>query len=197
MTSADEVAKALREDPRPADRILNFGALLARESGSEVVIVGGSAIEVYTEGGYHSGDIDLRGDKPAVHRVLARWGFRDQGRLWTHDDWKLAVDLVGDRYSGDPYRATQVETPCGPMRLAAVEELLVKRLARAKHWPGPPEVARDDVRQAGMLWETLGKTLDRDYLGQRARRYDVADLLADLVGKPESRREGGRARRGS
>jgi hypothetical protein len=33
------------------DGILYFGAQLARESGSDVVIVGGSAIEVYSRGG--------------------------------------------------------------------------------------------------------------------------------------------------
>jgi hypothetical protein len=64
-------------------RIRLFSALLAKESGlgtEGLTVVGGSAIEIYTEGDYVSADIDLVVDsRPSVTAVLERWGFRDEG----------------------------------------------------------------------------------------------------------------------
>lgn len=183
MTSAEEVDRILRETAARHDRIVYFGALLAHESRSDVVIVGGSAIEVYTRGGYVSGDIDVRADKKAVQRVLAVWGFQDEGRLWIRSDWGIAIDVVGDRYSGDPYRATTISTPYGPVRIAVVEDLFVKRLASAKHWRVPAA-----LEEAGLLWMDYEASMDIEYLERQARSYDVLDLLAAFrKGETESR----------
>jgi hypothetical protein len=159
MTSEEEVGRILTNTRETYDRILYFGALLARECRSDVVIVGGSAIEIYTRGGYRSGDIDIRADKAAAHRVLARWKFKDEGRLWIRPDWRLAIDVVGDRYSGDPYRSTTVSTPYGPVQIAVVEDVFVKRLASAKHWQ--VSAALDE---AELLWKDYGVSMDLDYL---------------------------------
>lgn len=175
MTSELEVGRILGNTPEKHNRVLYFGALLARESQSEVVIVGGSAIEIYTRGGYASGDIDIRADREKVHAVLGRWGFRDRGRLWTRADWGLAIDVVGDMYSGDPYRATTVSTPFGPVRLAVVEDLFVKRLAAAKHW----RVAAA-LEEAYLLWADYRDRMDSEYLLRKAKEYQVEDLLEDV-----------------
>jgi hypothetical protein len=183
MTSASDVLTILRSDPSPDKRILNFGALLAKEIDSEVIIVGGSAIEVLTKGQYVSGDIDIRADRSRVAEALKRWGFENPSRLWIHDGWRIAVDVVGDRYSGDPYRATVVVTPFGPVSLAVPEDLIVKRLARAKHWGGSDQDKREDLVQARLLWEGYRSTLDLAYLEDRARHYGVEDLLDRLRGR--------------
>ncbi len=175
MTSADEVGRILASTPKSHDRILYFAALLAKESGSEVVVVGGSAIEVYTRGGYVSGDIDIRTDRKVAHRVLAKWNFRDEGRLWIRSDWKIAVDVVGDGYSGDPYRTTTVSTPYGPVRIAVVEDVFIKRLASAKHWQ-----VKEALNEAELLWSDYRVTMDVAYLDRQARTYDVGDLLREF-----------------
>ncbi len=175
MTTADQVGRILASTPERHNRILYFAALLTRESESDVVVVGGSAIEIYTRGGYVSGDIDVRADRSAVHRVLARWGFEDHGRLWIRKDWEIAIDVVGDRYSGDPYRATTVSTPYGPVRIAVVEDLFVKRLASAKHWR-----VRSALNEADLLWRDYRNEMDVAYLDRQARAYDVVDLLAEF-----------------
>src|SRR5271155_698059 len=168
MTTAAAAGPIPSATPPRHDQILYFAALLARESGSDVVIVGGSAIEVYTRGGYVSGDIDIRADRTRVHRVLAKWNFADEGRLWIRSDWKVAVDVVGDEYSGDPYRATTISTPHGPVRLAVVEDVFVKRLASAKHWQ-----TRAALDEADLLWRDYRGTMDVAYLDRQARTYDV------------------------
>ncbi|MFZ1022526.1 MAG: hypothetical protein WAN87_00115 [Thermoplasmata archaeon] len=175
MTSAEEVERVLTSDPSPDQRILNFAGLLQRDSGSEVIIVGGSAIEVHSRGKYHSDDLDLRGDREAIRRVLARWGFRNAGKIWLREDWKIAVDVVGTKYTGDPYRAVRVETKFGPVRVAVVEDLIIKRLAEAKHWK-----TKKAIQEAAVLWADYRDRIDFEYLNRQAREYDVVDLLADF-----------------
>ncbi|HXQ93932.1 MAG TPA: hypothetical protein VN864_02015 [Thermoplasmata archaeon] len=173
MTGVDEIGRILRSTPKSYDRILHFAALLAREIGSEVVVVGGSAIEVYTKGGYVSGDIDIRADREAVRRALAGWKFNEEGRLWIRADWNIAVDVVGNQYTGDPYRATTAATPYGPVQIAVVEDLFVKRLAAAKHWR-----VREALDEASLLWADYSDRMDVAYLDQQAATYKVLDLLA-------------------
>jgi hypothetical protein len=181
MTGSNEVGRILASTPHKHERILYFGALLAKESGSDIIVVGGSAIEVYTRGKYVSGDVDIRADRPAVDRVLAKWGFKDHGRLWIRKDWGLAVDVVGDEYSGDPYRATTVSTPYGSVRIAVVEDLFVKRLAAAKHWRVP-----EALDEANLLWSGYRDQMDDAYLSRQASAYHVLDLLNKFRGTGDS-----------
>ena len=185
MTTEQEVGRVLAKTRASHDRILYFCALLASESQSDVVIVGGSAIEIYTRGGYVSGDIDIRADKASVHRVLARWNFKDEGRLWIRSDWRLAIDVVGDKYSGDPYRATTISTPYGPVRIAVVEDVFVKRLASAKHWK-----VQAALKEAEFLWKDYRGTMDIQYLERQAKAYDVVDLLEEFRRGSTSPRRG-------
>lgn len=175
MTTPEEVEKALSSQKGPDRKVLAFAALLGQEAQVDLIVVGGSAIEIYTQGGYVSGDIDLVGDPERIRRALARWGFKDHGRLWIRDDWKIAVDVVGAIYTGDPYRLATVETPFGPVRVAALEDLIVKRLAEAKHWQ-----VRAALEEASLLWSAHREKLDQAYLDKQARTYDVVDLLEDL-----------------
>ena len=175
MMERKEVEQALLTETANEKRILTFAALLAKASGSDVIVVGGSAIEVYTRGGYTSGDIDLTGDRRKIHLVLKAWEFKDEGRLWTHKDWKVAVEVVGAQYNGSLFRTSLIETPYGPVRVAAIEDLLIKRLAEAKHWK-----VKKALDEAAILWAATADRLDYSYLEEQAKRYDVVDILSDF-----------------
>ncbi|HLF07205.1 MAG TPA: hypothetical protein VI893_08560 [Thermoplasmata archaeon] len=175
----DEVGRILDEQAAIADRRLMFSALLARESGlsgSDFIVVGGSAIEIYTRGAYVSGDIDLIAkDEKSVHRVLQRWGFERPGRLWIRQDWGIAVDVVRSWYRGDVSRTREVTTKYGNIRLAAVEDLLVTRLAAFKHWK-----VKEALEEAVKLITLFAATVDWAYIREEARKGDLADVLSDL-----------------
>jgi hypothetical protein len=64
-----------------------------------------------------------------------------------HGEWGLAIDVVCDAYSGDPHPTTTISTPYGILRIAAVEDLFVKRLAAAKHW-----TVDEALKEADLLW---------------------------------------------
>jgi len=179
MSSIDELREALDRAGSPTERRLYFVAFLMRDAGWKVddaIVVGGSAIEIYTSGRYTTGDIDLVVTVPSLpDRILRSWGFREQGRIRYHDELAIVVDFVKPPYTGDPDRCQVLTTPYGPVRIAAIEDLLVKRLASAKHWRRP-----EDLEHAKILAVLYRDRIAWDYVAEQAARYNVEDVMANL-----------------
>ncbi len=153
-----DVQSALRRIESETDlnvRSLLLAAVVSeafREVGFEPVVVGGSAIEFYTDGAYMSGDVDIcwtgqRVPTPADRgRVMASLGAPRGGPR----SWKLAglfLDLLGqvETYADGEFKF--METPLGAVLLPPVEDLLVERIFAARCWTGPDPVAEDCARK--------------------------------------------------
>lgn len=177
MRSPADVGRILEAEPRGPGRTLAFAGLVANESGlgERLVVVGGSAIEILTAGAYVSDDIDLVDEgreRERIAAILRRWGFHRSGHGWSRKDWAIYVDLPPGPYHGFIELTTIVETRFGPVRVAAPEDLLVRRLAMAKYW-------REEraIREAALLIARFGDSLNWPYIEEKARREKVADLL--------------------
>ena len=107
--------------------------------------------------------------------MLRDWRFTRQGRIWLHEGLGIVLDFVKPPYTGDIARTQVLATPYGSIRLAAVEDLIVKRLASAKHWRRP-----NDAEHAQMLAAAYEERIQWAYVERLAAEYDVVDLLADL-----------------
>jgi hypothetical protein len=182
MVTRPEFEEALSKAPTPGERVALLGALLARESGlgDRLVVVGGSAISVYTDSAYVSKDIDIVAKKERITPVLRRWGFgfdERQGRgYWVRDDLRIMVDLINrSDYVGLTAGTGRRSTPAGPVRIAAVEDLILRRLIFAKRGRNP-----ELLNQATLLWLRYGRELDTEYLESQSRYEDVEDLYLDL-----------------
>ncbi len=161
---------------------------LFRERGFEPVVVGGSAIEFYTDGAYMSGDTDIcwtgsrtptpdeRGE--IMHQIP---GSRRKGTR----SWQIAglwVDLLGElsRYGNSPHFA--MRTPLGQVVLLTVEELLAERVFAAQKWTGFN--AEDDQCARKLLACVLREQIPCDWT--EARRiaalpaYRCADELETM-----------------
>ena len=133
----DEMQKAvsLIENETDANaRALLLAALVSEEfraRGFEPVIVGGSAIEFYTDGAYMSGDVDVcwkggrtptAADRAGVMAAVP--GVEPLGtRCWKLFD--LYLDLLGEVTTYTPENYTKMATPLGTIVLQPVEDLLV------------------------------------------------------------------------
>jgi hypothetical protein len=155
------------------------------ERGIELVVVGGSAIELYTEGAYVSGDIDLCvvSGKALTYRqrqeIMAGVGGSGGPR-----SWKIAgvyVDILGELEKESRAALRRIDSPYGGVRLAAVEDLIVERVLISVYPPYPP--AKDCAAKliaAGLLdevqtdWEEV-----RRLAGTPA--YDVWPELKQIV----------------
>jgi hypothetical protein len=177
LRSPADVGRILEAEPRGPARTLAFTGLVADESGlgDRLVVVGGSAIEILTAGAYVSDDIDLVDEGRERQRIVAilrRWGFRRSGRGWSQKGWAIYVDLPPGPYDGFIDLTTVVQTPFGPVRVAAAEDLLVGKLAMAKYWH--EEVA---IREAALLIARFSDLLNWPYVEKEAGRENVAELL--------------------
>jgi hypothetical protein len=117
-----------------------------KEEGWQLIVVGGSAVEFYTEGAYMSGDIDMcrststpipmRKAQDIMAKIDASGGPRS---------WKVAglyIDLLGflENEAITPLRT--IQTPYGPIQLIPAELALVERVLLA-FYPQPDNTAKD------------------------------------------------------
>ena len=117
------------------ERALKLSGLvttLFAERGFRLVVVGGSAVEFYTEGGYMSGDIDFCRKTPraipprVMQEIIARLGGKGVARSWLVCG--LYVDLLGVLESESTKPNRELETPYGTVSVIPPELALVERV---------------------------------------------------------------------
>ena len=107
--------------------------------GFPLVVVGGSAVEFYTEGQYMSGDIDfcrnsLTAIPPRVMQdVIAELGGKGVARSWIVCG--LCVDLLGFLENESVLPMRELETPYGVVKIIPPELALVERVLIANYPP--------------------------------------------------------------
>ena len=178
----EEFDRAVGSESRFEDRIAVFGALLSRASGLDdnLVIVGGSAISIYTSGEYISKDIDIVGARGKIAPVLKRWGFEldRSGRrpYWVRGDIGFLVDLTGtNRYSGLDSHVIRIETRYGPVRVAAVEDLVMRRLTFGKR-----DRLVENIDEAVLVFDQFRDGFDFDYLEALVRYEHLEDVYKEF-----------------
>ena len=135
------------------ERALKLSGLVSAlfaDVGFKLVVVGGSAVEFYTEGGYMSGDIDFcRREVQHIPLRLAQDVMAKLGAIGGPRSWQvcgLFVDMLGflENESTSPMR--MVETPYGPVTLIPRELALVERVLAA-YYPQPSAEALKVAKQ--------------------------------------------------
>ena len=138
----EEIKKAQCDIEATADlleRAMKLSGLvttLFQERGFPLVVVGGSAVEFYTEGGYMSGDIDfcrktLKAVPPRLMQEIAEsLGGKGLGRNWLICG--LYVDLLGILETESTLPERLLETPYGTVRILPPELALVERILYAE-----------------------------------------------------------------
>jgi len=191
---SSELAEKLRRArlARSREPFLQLVALIntfLEERGlGRVVVVGGYAVELYTGGGYRTGDVDIvvEGSADVVERALDALG-RRVGRVWDLSEIGLmakAVDVVSTSYSRekDPVR---VRVGTAHVYVEPPEESAISCLNAC--------VYRDsdlDCEKAAMVLAAQWDKIDWEYLYRRAREESVVEMLERLVEAVErARRE--------
>lgn len=157
-----------------------------QEENVELVVVGGSAIEFYTEGAYVSGDIDFCLRKPPAlslrkrQEIMGRFGADGGPR-----SWQVAgqfVDILGEVESLAATPGAELATPFGLVRLVSPEDLLVERVL-VSVYPGRNEAATACARKLAAV--ALAGRIQFDWAEARrlAERpeYDILPQLKSLV----------------
>jgi predicted nucleotidyltransferase len=146
----------------------------------EFVVVGGSAVELYSFGKYLSGDIDIV--SPASSRIgekLENLGFVKHGKNWISKELRLFLEIPASTLAGDPSRVREVEISEGlSVTIIGVEDLIVDRLNACVHWK-----YETDCEWASYLIRKFENEIDSDYLKERSIKEQVDAKLTELRSK--------------
>ena len=140
-----DIKKAIADITSTSDlleRALKLAGLITtlfQQHGFPLVVVGGSAVEFYTEGGYMSGDIDfcrksLNAIPPRLmQEIISELGGKGVARSW--EVCGLYVDLLGILENESVLPDRELETPFGTVRIIPPELALVERILVAFYPP--------------------------------------------------------------
>jgi len=138
------------------------GAFAAR--GYELVVVGGSAVEFYTEGAYMSGDIDMCRTNAAPiplreqQEIMAALDARGGPRTWRVGE--LFVDLLGQLENESLAPLRRLGTKRGEVLLAPPELLIVERTLSATY---PRANAAEEACARKLLAVCIGGSVAVDW----------------------------------
>jgi hypothetical protein len=145
-------------------KLASICSALWRERGIELVVVGGSAIELLTDGAYVSGDLDLCLLGSAALPLRARQETMGRlGAIGGPRSWEVAgafVDLLGPLESLARTPLRKLQAPYGEVRIVQPEDLLVERLL-VSVYPAAYLPARECARKLAAV--ALGGGIEMDW----------------------------------
>jgi hypothetical protein len=174
----------------PVKRKALFIALFSREvvqrGGKQPIVVGGQAVEIYTQGSYTTGDIDIKSPLEITEAVLKEWGFIKAGRPWMNKELDIYVDWLGSSLEegeeAEKRAAVIRVTEDLDIRVISVEDLVIDRLGAFKWWGDT-----DSLMWAKVLIRVKKSvdSLDEAYLKERANKTDLVDVLEEILSSSE------------
>lgn len=183
MLTKAKFDRAIRSVSCDYERFAVLGALLAKatRTSRSLTITGGAAISIRTSEEGITQDVDVIAPRTRVVPVLRAWGFErvddpDGGQCWVRRDLGLEVDIINRTdYSGRTSGIRLIQTPYGPVRVAAVEDLIVRRLVFWKR--GGPSKLLD---QAVVLFLDHRPSIDFVYLESVVKYERVDDAYRQM-----------------
>ena len=177
----------IRNARSDAEKVLLLGAWLSNEAEKRgikpPVVVGGSAVEVYSFGFYRSADVDLVGSREFIKSVLLSSGyFREEGRFFVSEELGLFVEVPDSSLAGSYQKVREVPLPNheGKAHLIGIEDLIVDRLCACEFWR-----SENDCLIAEYLVKKFMKELDIPYLRERAKKERVDRRLESILDSAE------------
>ncbi len=152
------------------------------------VLVGGSAVELYSGGAYTTGDLDFVGHVPArVSRLLKKAGFEKQGRHFIHERGQVYIEFPSASL-GPTETSLRKRMRGRSIVIISLEDLIIDRLAAWKFWNS----SRDAVN-AFLLYRRHKNSLDISRLEARAKEEDLESawtVLEQFASEHSKRRPG-------
>ena len=164
-----------------------LAALLAdlfKQENVDLTVVGGAAVQFYTQGDYSTYDLDtiLQGDtKEIVESIMTRLGFKrtTNYRHFEHPFFGFTVEFpaspisVGSRVIS---KINNIETEEGLVRVIKLEDIIMDRIVATVEWRDKPS-----LDQAKLLYLKNKKQIDLDYLTDFAKKEGYWKTLQEVL----------------
>jgi hypothetical protein len=132
--------------------IVELAAIVAdhlRKHDIRVVLVGGLAVEIYSENIYLTKDIDMVDvsyRKPAeLHKAMAEIGFEKTGRVFSNSTIDITVEFPSAPITVGDERVTEttvVSSAAGDIPILKAGDVIKDRLAAYFHWRDKPSLVQ-------------------------------------------------------
>jgi len=161
-----------------------FLASLFKKHGIILTVVGGAAVQFYTQADYVTHDLDAilyRDTKAAIEEVMFNLGFKRTSmyRHFEHPLFKFVVEFppspieIGARVIQN---VSEIETEEGKVRVTKIEDVIMDRLIAALVWKD-----KASLDQAKLIWIKNKRYIDLDYLKDFAKSEGCNMLLKKVI----------------
>lgn len=178
--------KKFSKQPEGTQQVI-LGAFLSkffREQNVSFTIVGGAAVQFYTQSEYQTKDLDavLEGDtKEIIENVMGNLGFK-RTSMYRHFEnplFKFVVEFppspveIGSRIISE---VAEIKTVEGPVRMVRIEDIIMDRIVAGVEWKDEPS-----IQQAKLLWIKNKDEIDRKYLKKFAEEEGYSEILKEIM----------------
>jgi hypothetical protein len=137
------------------------------------IVVGGSAVDFYTEGIYPSYDIDLVSNRKIIGEILENvFNFKPSGRHWINEQIGLSVEIPDSHLAGDKDKVTVIRIENLYVYVIGIEDLIIDRINACVHWK-----SQTDCDQARFMIKYYRNRLDFGYLEKKAADEGILKTL--------------------
>ncbi len=142
------------------------------------IIVGGSAVEIYTGGFYVSGDIDLvYKNRKLIEDILINSGyFKKVGKNFISEKLGIFVEIVDENLAGSQNKIIDLNINEEKIKVIGIEDLIIDRLNACVHWK-----SYSDCEWAEILFTEYKNKIDLNYLLKRAKEENVISKLEEFL----------------
>lgn len=162
-------------------RKLYFMGLLTKEVEKKKlrpIVVGGSAVDFYTEGVYPSYDIDIISNRKIIGEILEKvFKFKPFGRHWVNEQIGISVEIPSGHLAGDKDKLRTMKITGLNVYVIGIEDLIIDRLNACVHWK-----SETDCNQAEFLYKYYRNRLDSVYLENMAKSEGILRVLNSFNG---------------
>lgn len=121
-------AAAEKNAARRGVRIAAVIAQALRQIGQDPVLVGGAAVEFYSEGEYTTRDIDMVAPGGRELWVaMEQLGFARRGKDFIHEAFEIYVEFPAETLGGER-KSDSLDVDGMPLQIISIEDLIVDRL---------------------------------------------------------------------
>ncbi|OPH56734.1 hypothetical protein BC351_27755 [Paenibacillus ferrarius] len=141
MTSISEAKKAIYalKDKTKFERLIYSAAIfteLLAEHQIKPIIVGGLAVEIYSQSGYTTQDSDFVMDGYEIaDEILKDLDFHKVGKDWIHTTIGISIEIPSNFLTGDYNKVTELPLEGNKkVYVIGIEDIILDRLRSAVHW---------------------------------------------------------------
>lgn len=180
MSSIDSLKNELAQAAalkNPTEKSMHIAAIIAealRKINQDSILVGGAAVEFYTQGAYSTSDIDMiaEGGEELI-TTMKKLGFEKLGKDFIHQKLNIYIEFPGRNLKNNE-ESILIKVKDKILPIISIEDLIVDRLCSFKFW----KIA---IEGLNVLLLLENNEVNEKRLRDRAHEENVEDALKGLL----------------